>query len=65
MGCYPMATFPSYSRCNGVSFVFGQGQSGDSVRDGLIKSIIFSISSTNQSSGTNVSNSNIPPPIQH
>lgn len=36
--------------CNGVVFTFGQGRSGigDSVRDGLIRSIIFSISSSNQ-----------------
>nr|AEE61716.1 unknown [Dendroctonus ponderosae] len=40
-GCYPIGSYPYQSTCNGVTFTFTQGQGGDSVRDGLIRSIIF------------------------
>lgn len=43
MGLYPIGSYPSQSMCNGAVFSFGPGQSGDSVRDGLIRSIIFSM----------------------
>ncbi|CAH1117595.1 unnamed protein product [Phaedon cochleariae] len=46
-GCYPIGTYPNQSTCNGVVFTFSQGQCGDSVRDGLIRSIVFSLSSSN------------------
>ncbi|CAH1102996.1 unnamed protein product [Psylliodes chrysocephalus] len=47
VGCYPVGTYPSQSTCSGVVFTFSQNQCGDSVRDGLIRSIVFSISSGN------------------
>ncbi|KAF2883941.1 hypothetical protein ILUMI_22233 [Ignelater luminosus] len=52
-GLYHVGQYPSQSMCNGVVFTFGQGRSGtgDSVRDGLIRSIIFSISPSNQNAG--------------
>ncbi|XP_018574176.1 BTB/POZ domain-containing protein 3 isoform X3 [Anoplophora glabripennis] len=50
IGCYPIGTYPNQSTCNGVVFTFSQGQCGDSVRDGLIRSIIFSIPSSNNNS---------------
>ncbi|KAJ8953868.1 hypothetical protein NQ314_007195 [Rhamnusium bicolor] len=50
IGCYPIGTYPNQSTCNGVVFSFSQGQCGDSVRDGLIRSIIFSIPSANNNS---------------
>ncbi|KAJ8917550.1 hypothetical protein NQ315_005599 [Exocentrus adspersus] len=52
IGCYPIGSYPSQSTCNGVVFTFSQGQCGDSVRDGLIRSIIFSIPSSNNSSNS-------------
>lgn len=41
-------------------FTFGPGQCGDSVRDGLIRSIIFSAAASNQTSGGNTGISGIP-----
>ncbi|KAG5878610.1 hypothetical protein JTB14_013036 [Gonioctena quinquepunctata] len=49
IGCYPIGTYPNHSTCNGVVFTFSQGQCGDSVRDGLIRSIVFSLSSSGSS----------------
>lgn len=60
MGWYPIGSYPFQSTCNGVIFTFGQGQCGDSVRDGLIRSIIFSVSPANQNSGNNPGISGIP-----
>jgi len=41
IGRYPIGTYPNQSTCYGVTFTFSQGQGNDSVRDGLIRSIIF------------------------
>ncbi|XP_008194363.1 BTB/POZ domain-containing protein 6 isoform X2 [Tribolium castaneum] len=60
IGRYPIGTYPSQSTCNGVVFTFSQGQSGDSVRDGLVRSIIFSIPSSNHNSINNPGISGIP-----
>jgi len=49
-GLYRVGSYPSQSMCNGVVFTFGQGQTGDSVRDGLIRSIIFCMPPANQNS---------------
>lgn len=49
VGCYPVGTYPEQSTCSGVVFTFSQNQCGDSVRDGLIRSIIFSIPTANNS----------------
>ncbi|XP_076271238.1 BTB/POZ domain-containing protein 1 isoform X3 [Rhynchophorus ferrugineus] len=45
IGWYPIGTYPNVSSCNGVTFSFSQGQGGEGggVRDGLIRSIIFSM----------------------
>ncbi|KAF5300321.1 hypothetical protein FQA39_LY11178 [Lamprigera yunnana] len=51
-GLYPVGTYPNQSRCNGVMFSFGQVQTGDLVRDGLIRSIIFSMPPSNQNAST-------------
>lgn len=51
-GLYPVGSYPSQSMCNGVVFTFGQGQTGDSVRDGLIRSIIFSMPATQSTSSS-------------
>lgn len=42
MGCYPIGTYPDQSTANGVVFTFCQSQCGDSLRDGLVRSIVFS-----------------------
>ncbi|KAL3269936.1 hypothetical protein HHI36_008993 [Cryptolaemus montrouzieri] len=48
IGCYPIGTYPNKTLSNGVLFTFSQGLSaGDSARDGLIRSIIFSMSNPN------------------
>ena len=60
IGRYPIGTYPSQSTCNGVVFTFSQGQSGDSVRDGLVRSIIFSIPPPNHNSINNPGISGIP-----
>jgi hypothetical protein len=60
IGRYPIGTYPSQSTCNGVVFTFSQGQSGDSVRDGLVRGIIFSIPSSNHNSINNPGISGIP-----
>ncbi|KAK9879530.1 hypothetical protein WA026_006601 [Henosepilachna vigintioctopunctata] len=53
IGCYPIGTYPGKTISNGVQFTFSQGlAAGDSARDGLIRSIIFSMSNPNN----NVSN---------
>lgn len=41
MGWYPMGTCAQQVAAESVFFNFGIGQSSDSVRDGLIRSIIF------------------------
>lgn len=51
-GWYPIGSYPTCSTCNGIVFTFGQGQCGDSVRDGLIRSILFSIPPANQSNSS-------------
>lgn len=51
-GLYPVGSYASQSMCNGVVFTFGQGLTGDSVRDGLIRSIIFSVPPANQNAGS-------------
>ncbi|XP_072390080.1 BTB/POZ domain-containing protein 6-B isoform X1 [Diabrotica undecimpunctata] len=43
-GCYPVASYPDQSAAHGVVFTFAQNQSGESLRDGLVRSIVFSIS---------------------
>lgn len=53
MGWYPIGSYQPYSTCNGVVFTFGQGICGDTSRDGLIRSIIFSLSPAVPSSGSN------------
>lgn len=58
-GHYPIGTYPSQSKCNGVVFTYCQGQGSDSARDGLIRSIIFSIPPNNHSSINNVGISGI------
>lgn len=60
IGCYPIGTYPSQSTCNGVTFTFSQGQGGDSVRDGLIRSIIFSMPPVNNNINNNPGISGIP-----
>ncbi|XP_044752164.1 BTB/POZ domain-containing protein 6-like [Coccinella septempunctata] len=48
IGCYPIGTHPITSMSNGVVFTFSEGLSvGDNARDGLIRSIIFSMSNPN------------------
>ncbi|XP_045470883.1 BTB/POZ domain-containing protein 6-B-like [Harmonia axyridis] len=49
-GVYPIGTYPSTSVSNGVLFSFSQGFSGENARDGLIRSIIFSMSNPNNAS---------------
>ncbi|XP_018326917.1 BTB/POZ domain-containing protein 6 isoform X2 [Agrilus planipennis] len=60
MGWYTIGTYTLQSTCNGVVFTFGQGQNCDSVRDGLIRSIIFSVPSSNQNNMSNCSVCAIP-----
>ncbi|KAK9743575.1 BTB And C-terminal Kelch [Popillia japonica] len=52
IGWYPIGSYPTCSTCNGIVFTFGQGQCGDSVRDGLIRSILFSIPPANQNNSS-------------
>ncbi|XP_022914538.2 BTB/POZ domain-containing protein 1 isoform X1 [Onthophagus taurus] len=52
IGWYPIGTYTEMSSSNGMIFTFGNGQLGDSVRDGLIRSIIYSIPPANQSTTT-------------
>ncbi|XP_060517199.1 BTB/POZ domain-containing protein 1-like [Cylas formicarius] len=47
IGFYPIGTYSSQTMCNGVTFTFSPGQGFDSIRDGLIRSIIFSMPSNN------------------
>lgn len=55
-GCYQIGSYPYQSNCNGVTFTFAQGQGGDSVRDGLIRSIIFAFPpSTNPNANPEIS----------
>ncbi|XP_015430378.1 PREDICTED: BTB/POZ domain-containing protein 2-like [Dufourea novaeangliae] len=41
VGCYPMGLCSESAECNSVVFSFGIGNSKESVRDGLIRSIVF------------------------
>ncbi|CAH0557253.1 unnamed protein product [Brassicogethes aeneus] len=57
IGCYPIGSYPNQSTSNGVVFTFSHGQCGDSVRDGLIRSIMFSMpcqNHTNNNQGMNI-----------
>lgn len=60
MGWYPIGSYTTHTTCNGVIFTFGSGQCGDSVRDGLIRSIIFSVAASNQASGSSSGITGIP-----
>lgn len=62
VGWYPIGSYPNQSTCNGVTFTFSQGQGGEGggVRDGLIRSIIFSMPPTNNTINTNPGISGIP-----
>ncbi|XP_066138611.1 BTB/POZ domain-containing protein 1 isoform X2 [Euwallacea fornicatus] len=60
VGCYPIGTYPSLSLCDGVKFTFTQGQGGDSVRDGLIRSVIFAFPPSNYNQTCNPGISGIP-----
>ncbi|XP_049822985.1 BTB/POZ domain-containing protein 6 isoform X3 [Aethina tumida] len=59
IGCYPIGTYPQQSTSNGVCFMFSHRQCADCVRDGLIRSIIFSMPCQNHSNN-NPSISGIP-----
>ncbi|XP_017769718.1 PREDICTED: BTB/POZ domain-containing protein 6-B-like isoform X2 [Nicrophorus vespilloides] len=48
MGWYPIGVYQPCTNINGVSFMFGTGDCGESSRDGLIRSIIFSTPSAMQ-----------------
>ncbi|XP_050309730.1 BTB/POZ domain-containing protein 6-B-like [Anthonomus grandis grandis] len=64
VGCYPNGIYESQQTCGGVTFTFSQGQGGDPIRDGLIRSIIFSIPPASNSLSGNSSMSgdhNMPP----
>lgn len=42
VGCYLIGSYPNQTHCHGVVFNFSEGQNGE-MRDGLIRSIIFSL----------------------